>query len=344
MGGNALKNVQTRRYKRDEYFALKQKVLELLKPYGEKIGVPQEFPNKESFGDLDVLFVLQQQQEQQKFNENDMKIFLKDLFHSQEIILNGDVYSLDYEQFQIDIICCKRENFDNCLVYLSYSDLGGLIGNIVNKIGLKYGQQGLWMNVHTKEFDPTTTSTQLILSINVEEIFSFLGYDYEIYKKGFENEEDYFSWIKSSKYFRRIYFNEDYLNHANRSRVRKRPIYLKFLQYLEDKNELDNRELISDDEKLLIRQHALKYFNKQHEYDLGIQQRQEKQLFREKYSGKYFIQHVPKTSIQHHMNNFQQQFGNEQQFHQWVLENDQKTIENEIEKYLKSINDEKNNV
>ena len=57
MGGNALKNVVTRRYARDEYFILKERILNKIQERIDQYAVPKEFPCKESFGDLDVLIV-----------------------------------------------------------------------------------------------------------------------------------------------------------------------------------------------------------------------------------------------------------------------------------------------
>ncbi|CAF1469886.1 unnamed protein product, partial [Didymodactylos carnosus] len=123
-------------------------------------------------------------------SQRNMREFLIDLFHPTEIVHNADVYSFDHEQFQMDVIYGKEESFDNSLVNLSYSDLGGFVGNICNKIGLKYGQQGLWMNICAEEFNHSTSSAELFLSNNVKQIFDFLGYDYQTYINGFDNETD----------------------------------------------------------------------------------------------------------------------------------------------------------
>ena len=129
MGGNALKNVVTRRYARDEYYALRDRILRRVREHVPQCAVPKEFPDKESFGDLDVLMVYS--------SSISLPILIEQLFHPTEIVHNGDVYSFDVEQFQVDFILVPSEQFDNALVYFSYSDLGGLIGNVCNRIGLK---------------------------------------------------------------------------------------------------------------------------------------------------------------------------------------------------------------
>lgn len=333
MGGHALKNVVTRRYAREEYYQLKERILAKLQGRIAKYDVPREFPSKESFGDLDVLLVCPKAVQ--------IKDLIEELFHPQEIHENGDVYSFDFEEFQIDFILTPEEHFENAIVYLSYSDLGGLIGNICHKIGLKYGIQGLWMNVHTKEFDPTTTSTKLTLSTNVPQIFDFLGYDYERYSQGFRNEVEFFHWIVSGKYFRRFFFDEDQLNHAHRQRTSKRPVYIKFTAFLNEQQIADSCWTEEEREALVraVRAQAMEFFDKQGAYQAGLDLREEKRAFREKYSGRFFLDiSDSKRMISVHMKNFQQRLGEtEEAFRRWVIDTDQETIQSEIDKFKEEL-------
>lgn len=331
MGGNALKNVVTRRYARDEYFALKERILKKLQGHIDQFNVPKEFPCKESFGDIDVLMVCPP--------NVSIRNLIEELFNPNKISRNGDVYSFDFEEFQVDFILVSIEQYENAVVYFSYSDLGGLLGNICHKIGLKYGIQGLWMNTHTKEFDPTTASTTLVLSRNVKEIFDFLGYDYEKYMKGFDMENEFFQWIINGKYFRSFYFNDDQLNHAHRQRTSKRPIYIKFKAYLDQQVSLRNEtnESSHDQNDLIcnVREQALIFFNKKEDYHQGLNQRDAKRQVKEKYNGQYFCDIKDGTHmIKVHMKNFEKRFGNnDEEFHQWVLNTDRDIIKAEIEKY-----------
>ena len=332
MGGNALKNVKTRRYQREEYLQLKQRILNTIQEHVKQVDVPKEFPNKESFGDLDVMIVSP---------ENvSCKQLIIDLFQPIEIVENGDVFSFDVDEFQIDFILVPETYFRNATVYFSYSDLGGLIGNICHKIGLKYGIQGLWLNIHTKEFDPTTTSTKLILSEDPEEIFRFLGHDYQRYLRGFNNENELFQWIIEGKYFRRFYFHEDHLNHAHRHRTSKRPIYMKFIEFLNQNlssneendslNEVEEKELAKK-----VRHAALIDFNKYDQYQANLQMTDQKRIYRAKYSGKYFIDVVEvRSDIPSVMKNFERLIAEtDEEFQRWVLENDQETIEKQINNF-----------
>ena len=332
MGGHALKTVVTRRYARAEYYALKERILNQLRPHIERIDVPKEFPAKESFGDLDVLIVCP--------SSINCKQLIIDLFHPNEIVQNGNVYSFDLEEFQIDFILIPEDQFENSVVYFSYSDLGGLIGNVCHKIGLKYGMQGLWMNVHTKESDPTTASTQLILSRNSKEIFTFLGYDYERYLKGFSDENQFFQWIIEGKYFRRFYFEDDQLNHAHRHRTAKRPIYIKFIAYLNQiglpRGELDEseRDFVQN-----VRQQAVIFFDKQNEYQRGFHIRDDRHKLKEKYNGRVFVDLAEnRQMIRVLKEQFERRIApTDDEFQQWVIDTDPEMIKEEIEKFKTEI-------
>ncbi|CAF1432105.1 unnamed protein product [Adineta steineri] len=127
------------------------------------------------------------------------------------------------------------------------------------------------------------------------------------------------------------------LNHAHRKRTTKRPIYIKFVAFLNEQqiptDEIsdDNNEFISN-----IRQQALIYFDKQQEYNRGLNARFEKRQFIEKYSGKFFTDIIDdrKNMIRIHMENFERRFGKtDDEFFQWVLDTDPETIKLEIEKF-----------
>ena len=56
--------------------------------------------------------------------------------------------------------------------------------------------------------NPTATSTKLILSTDVKQIFHFLGYDYETF---FNMKMTFFNGIRQEKYFRSSYFDDNQL-------------------------------------------------------------------------------------------------------------------------------------
>jgi len=225
MGGSALKNTYTRRYSAEEFHTLKSEIHTLIDSVFARSYIFESWKNKESFGDLDCLVQLHP-----NFN---IKEFIINTFHPNEIFHNGNCYSFDYKEFQIDFIICSEKYWETSIVYLKYGDLGNFMGRISKAIfGLKYGHDGLSFSLIAE------TSNQVYETINIstnsQDIFKFLGFDWDVFCKGFDMMEDIFEYVKTSKYFNAKLFDFEELNHINRTRNRKRDGYCKFLEYIKD--------------------------------------------------------------------------------------------------------------
>ena len=231
MGGRALKNTTTRRYEKEEFVNLSERLLEHLRKDFHKAVVPLYYRNKETFGDIDILVSL-------GFNdaEFDMRGYIETNFKPNEIFHNGTCWSFDFEEIQIDIITCNPEHFDSNFMYLSYNDLGNFIGRIAHGFGLKYGQEGLWYE-HTFK---NKNIGKVLVSKDYSKIFSFLGLSFERWEKGFDNLEDIFTYIAESPYFNWEMFQMDQLNKINRDRNKKRASYTSFLEWMEENVADDN--------------------------------------------------------------------------------------------------------
>ena len=123
MGGRALKSVQTRRYERAEFDEISVELMDMLKPDFKRVAMPLFYKNKQSFGDADILLSMQ------GFDGN-MRRYIEETFNPNEIFHNGNCWSFDYKELQVDLITVAAEDFDTNLMYLSYNDLGNFIGRI----------------------------------------------------------------------------------------------------------------------------------------------------------------------------------------------------------------------
>lgn len=224
MGGNALKNTFTRRYEKGEYFILVNEVLSALKILFPNVRaeVIKAYGRKESFGDMDVLI-------ESDHLPNNWSQYVIDYFKSNESYKNGDVFSFDYKEFQIDLIKSKSESFDFSATYFSYNDLGNLMGRIAHKMGLKFGHQGLLYVL--REGDKVIK--EIVLSTSVDEVLAFLGYDFSRHQQGFETLEEVFDFAVSTPYFNPEIYLLDNLNHRSRIRDAKRKTYNEFLLWLQ---------------------------------------------------------------------------------------------------------------
>lgn len=173
MGGHALKKVNASRISLIEYNKIKSELMDKFAGHLD-IEFIIDVPNKQDFGDIDVLYTLDSNLsptncQVNKSNKFDIINLIKSLFNPVEIVPSGLVISFAYKlahddedengedgnvksklnthtqkYFQVDLIYCKDIQMSR--FYFSYGDLGGIIGRICQHVGLKYGFDGLWLN------------------------------------------------------------------------------------------------------------------------------------------------------------------------------------------------------
>lgn len=275
MGGKALKVVKTRRYKRDEYLLLEKEVLQKLSelfPENVRFDAIKAYRQKESFGDMDIVV------------ENEKNISKKIIDESleilgvEEIYKNNNVWSINYRDFQVDLIFTEKNFFETILEYFAYNDIGNLLGRVARKQGFKLGQQGLNYVLLNK--------TSLLKDINVtnsyKDALEFLGYDYSVFEKGFNTLEDIFEYVISSKYFDKKIFALENRNHDARTRDAKRPNYRKFLEYIDGKD-FPESEKVDKDEKL--KEAFIKFPSFKSEYDYVFEEISYNKEIKSKFNG-----------------------------------------------------------
>lgn len=224
MGGRALKNTFTRRYERKEFEAIQLEIYPKLEKFFPELGMPLYFKNKESFGDIDIVVATGPEFPYQ------MKDVIEELFHPNEIFHNGNTWSFDYKELQVDLITVDPIHFQSNLMYLSYNDLGNFIGRLAHQFGLKYGQEGLWYPYYFKG----SKIGNIPISKDYKKIYEFLGLDFSKWVDGFDELEDIFQFIAGSKYFDWRIFQLDTLNHINKERNLKRTSYMTFLGWIDE--------------------------------------------------------------------------------------------------------------
>jgi len=233
MGGVALQKygIETIRLPQSEYLILESEVIKRIESAGLKIFKLPFYRNKPDFGDLDAVV---------EYNQKiDLKKVIETQFNPRAIHTNDGVYSFDFQNFQCDLICRQPADIECVVNYLSYNDCNNLIGRTAHHMGLNHGWQGLRFPIRQKLFDESTENSSdhiidtLTLSKNPREIMEFLGYDCDVYSRGFDTLEEMFIYITSTRYFCGKNFKLENLNHQNRTRNRKRTVFMQFLKWLE---------------------------------------------------------------------------------------------------------------
>lgn len=223
MGGQAL-NLQ-RIEDKEFYFEIFEELNQKISKYFYRFELIPSYRNKNSFGDMDILCI-----------NYDNFFDINDIINecgSKLYVKNGNVLSVEYKDFQVDLIFTKEKFFQTSLLYYSYNDLGNLMGRIAHNmhIDIKYGHFGLKKIFYS--LDKDRIFLEHILSTDAKKIFDFLGFSYEKYEEGFDDIEDIFKFVVESDFFSKSIFQYENLNNENRTRNKKRKSYNMFLDYIE---------------------------------------------------------------------------------------------------------------
>ena len=249
MGGNALKIAKTRRYDRAEFDVISVELMDTLKKSFARVAMPLFYKNKLSFGDADIMVST----EGLNFG---LREYIVETFAPIEIHHNGNCWSFDYKELQVDLITIAPENFDSNYNYLSYNDLGNYIGKIAHGFGFKYGQEGL---VYDHYFKGSNIG-RVLVSKDYDKIYEFLGLDYNRWREGFNELEDIFTFIGESKFFNWEYLQLENNNRINRERDAKRKSYQSFLSWIDENVKDDNHRFPFSKDKAEYVDAANKFF------------------------------------------------------------------------------------
>jgi hypothetical protein len=286
MGGNAIKNHETIRLNKPEFLALEADVLGKLQATypDKKIKSLVYYSEKNDFGDLDILI------ESPQPNAKDLDKTLYE-FGTKEIYHNNHFVSFEYQKFQVDLIFVSPEQFDFADFYFSYNDLNNLVGRIANNFGLKFGWQGLWYPLKNYETDG---NGEVLISLDRRKTYDFLGMDYDRYLKGFNNLEEIFQFVVSSKYFSKKIFAYENLKHANRLRNRKRRTYQSFLDWLGSYHSKKQYKF-NEDKKVYLRKVKKAFPEAQLSHHIALYKTKKRRLkkIRHRFNGKLLMQWIP---------------------------------------------------
>lgn len=261
MGGNLLKNwnLEEKRLPDKDYQRLKSSLVAKLQndfhlaiPNSLKVGVSPCVRDKSDHGDLDIIMADSSAvesffQRTKYLSSTDWKgidsfsAYLEREF-GYKPHKNSNVYSFPVEGFQVDITLVPFDEYETTISYTSWGDLGNLMGRIYHKMGLHYGHNGLSFWIRQGLFDKNVAWSdndhvydKMVVSTNTKEIFELGGFDYDRWLKGFDSESDVADFIISSEYFDPKIYALENLNNINRVRNKKRGMYMRFLEKVQNK-------------------------------------------------------------------------------------------------------------
>ncbi|KAJ3029454.1 hypothetical protein HK097_005797 [Rhizophlyctis rosea] len=310
MGGKALKNVPTNRLSPSDFQTLQSRLLPIISTHFRKSAIPPYLPTKQSFGDLDILVA------GPKSPTAHASIISH--FQSKESVSNGGVTSFEVDGFQVDLISVPEAEYEVALGYLSWGDLGAMIGMVAKKVGLKYGSKGLSLAITSHDINespsssfvpqsaetpqspsqPTpTTLTQIHLSLSHNDILTHLGFNPDIHAKGFATQQDLFTYLTSSTYFLPQSFTPtpSETNAEFRRRLQQRPTWAELATFIENTNPPPGAgvapELLSDDPEIRrkwrgeFRKKSVEKFGKKAEWDAVVERERLRKVVKSRVGG-----------------------------------------------------------
>lgn len=99
--------------------------------------------------------------------------------------------------FQADLIGVPAELVDFAASYLSWGDLGLMIGRLARQMGLKFGMNGLRLPVHETSVKYRT----VLLTADFDEALRFVGLDPAGHRAGFDDIRASVDWLAAGRFF-----------------------------------------------------------------------------------------------------------------------------------------------
>lgn len=278
MGGALLKtwNLPEKRISATEYEQIKTELLNKFsvdlrvnRPVLLVADVAPSLRKKETHGDLDICVADYGSEciSEWKKTHSNFSEYLEDSF-GYKPHKNSNVYSFPYKGFQVDVTFYPISEFYSALNYNSWGDTSNLMGRIFHKMGLHYGHSGLsfWIrqglySQNCEWSDNDHIYEKVVLTRDMKEICQIGGFDYSVWKNGFDDEQQAFEFIINSEYFVSSIFELENLNHINRVRNAKRGMYMRFVEYVADKK-IKKKPFLSKEEYSLIMQHKFSHLNR----------------------------------------------------------------------------------
>lgn len=300
MGGNLFK---LGRLPRAEYLEIEQELRVYLdQKFGDLYRIPRYYGDKADFGDVDIVLSTDaisgdwQQLKEEIIADLQLTNYKSD----------GPIFSTVYRNFQVDYFIRGPKYFESTYKFLSFNDIGNLIGKIFKRFNLKYGERGL--NYVFRRAD-NHYSRDIPISTDFKHIFSFLQLDYAKWEAGFANKKELFDWVVACPYFSVVPYEK--LSAQLKKRIRERPTIQAFMKYLEE-HKITKRYDFEDKKSYLPL--ISDYFPEAHLLEeIAYEQQREAYVnaIREKYNGRIIMELIPELSgkeLGSFMKDFQAQF------------------------------------
>lgn len=280
MGGKTLKDKRGKqlcsRLNKEDFMKVRDKIFEILNKYENFTFTEiQNFPEKDNFGDLDLLYIYDENKGDKEDNKNLEEIIRQNFNPTQYITtnirhitfdFNCELVGIENTKFEIELIETNSDEIDFIKFILNYNDLGNILGKILNHYGFKLSRNdGLICELRHKTIDKTkswdTILGDIFLSKNPEKICEFIGLDYNTYLglSNCQSSNNIYDWLISSPIFDPNHF-KNYID-------KTRPFYNGFLEFIKNKFSIDTQYENTATKYNNIQLDSIGFFEKKEEYN-----------------------------------------------------------------------------
>ncbi|ANE44361.1 hypothetical protein [Deinococcus puniceus] len=191
-------------------------------PAGPQWFIPHVHADKPDFGDLDVLV------SRDALTAPFLAEFRARLGITQTRRVKG-IESHDFGGFQVDLMATPPAELRTRFEFMSWGDLGNILGRMMRPLGLKWGESGL-LYVYRRPDEAHYLRTYTV-SLSIDAVMQAAGLDAAHWHAGFETEAAMFGWAAgASRFSARPYLSPE--GDFGR-RILERPGLQRFADYLE---------------------------------------------------------------------------------------------------------------
>ena len=235
MGGKAFTHLNpplsTPRLPPHVYWTLRETLISLVAKYYKHASSPLEAPEKESFGDIDILTSEPLGDYQTIPDELGKALHAKAILNAPGV--GSRTYAIPYpgsddEFVQVDVHVCRIATYTWELFTHSHGDLWNLLGTSIRPFGLTANDVGLHLRIAEIE-EANRKKSLLFLTADPSSVLRFLGLDVERYWQPFETSEEMFRYATGMRFFRRDTYIRETLKANDRKRMTQRPMYRNFV-------------------------------------------------------------------------------------------------------------------
>ena len=197
--------------------------------------IPRYYGDKPDFGDMDVIVP----------TRADWGVFREEIATDLGVTRKksiGRVFSVVFRELQTDFFAVPEPFVESTYTYMCFNDLGNLLGRILRRFNLKYGEEGL-VYVYRRAGDGGYKA-DLPITRDFNRICTFLEVDHAQWIAGFDTLTEVYEWVILSPYFSVAPYLDD-LGGTMERRLSKRPGIDRFVEFLR-KRGIDKRPPFAD--------------------------------------------------------------------------------------------------